>query len=53
MRIVASERYAVPSPEVIRTTWTLEDVADAWLVLDMYDRLERKAAQKAKANGSS
>ena len=36
---MASERYSVPTPDVIRQGWTLEDVLAAHDVLDMYDDL--------------
>jgi len=49
MRIVSSDRFSVPSPSTVREEWTLEDVADAHALLDMYERLESKAAAKARA----
>lgn len=41
-RIMASERYSVPTPDMIRHQWSLEDVLQAHDVLDMYDDLKAK-----------
>lgn len=37
---MASERYSVPTPDMIRRDWTLDDVLAAHDVLDMYDDLK-------------
>lgn len=39
---MASERYSVPTPDMIRHQWSLEDVLQAHDVLDMYDDLKAK-----------
>lgn len=53
-RIVASERYSVSSPDLVMNGWTLEDVVDAHAMLNLYDRLAARAAEKQRlANGAS
>lgn len=42
-RILSSERFAVSSIAEILNTWTMEDVVDAHMVLDMFQELEAKA----------
>jgi len=37
-RIAASERYSSGLIE-IQTQWSLDDLLDAWLVLDAYDKI--------------
>jgi len=46
-RILSSERFTVSSVSEIMNTWTMEDVVDAHLVLDMFQELERKSRTKA------
>lgn len=48
-RIVSSERYSVPSPDFVMKRWTLEDVVDAHAMLNLYDRLDARAAKKTEA----
>jgi hypothetical protein len=45
-RILASRRYVVSSPEELLMTWTIDDIADAHAVLDMYRQLDALAAQR-------
>jgi quinol monooxygenase YgiN len=40
---LSSERFSVSSVGEILETWTMEDVIDAHLVLDMFQELEQKA----------
>lgn len=42
---MSSPRFAVPSPRVIYDEWTLGDLADAHITLDLLEELERKAAR--------
>ena len=44
-RIISSPRFSVPSPATILTEWSMEDLVDAHLVLDLFDLLEEKAAK--------
>jgi hypothetical protein len=44
-RVLSSKRFSVSSPSDIMERWTVDDVADAHDVLDMFDELEALAAR--------
>lgn len=44
-RILTSQRFSVTSPSQILNEWTLEELVDAHLVLDMFEELEARAAR--------
>jgi len=44
-RILTSERFSATSPNQILGDWSMEDLMDAHLLLDMYEELENKASK--------
>ena len=49
--MLSSERFSVSCPNDILGRWSMEDLVDAHLVLDMFDDLDAKSAQAGQKAG--